>query len=496
MPQVAERTRAISVTKLHPDIGAEIRGVDLSRPLDEETVRQIKDAWHQHAVLLFRDQNLSEDDQRRFASHFGPVAKRVPPKPGAPGAADALVWDDMMTISDRVDANGKALGSLGHGEMWFHADKCYHRQPHRATFLYGIEIPSEGGHTQFSSMYAAYENLPADLKRQLGGAMVVQGQQYGVGRRIDVTLPLESTHHCAQPIFVTNPGSGRKALYVASQNSMWIEGMDRDASEACCNGCSRSPRIRKSSTSTSGGLATSSCGTTSRACTRAPIGRANSAERCAAAPSRAGRCTGIHSANALRDCRETSPPNFSAHGRGCRGAAGVAAKCMAARLSDTAGARARRLSGRQRAGRHRPSGRATGRGPVGQQFFVENRSGAGSSLAAQDVVSAPADGYTLLARRQRQCRQRQPLRICLQFRARHRARRHDLQCPFFADGQSGNAGENFFGVHRLRESQSGPDQYGVAGHRNHAAPHVRAVEDDDGIELTHVPYRTGYIPIC
>ena len=81
-------------------------------------------------------------------------------------------------------------------------------------------------------MYAAYDSLPADLKRQLDGAMVMQGQQYGVGRRIDITLPLESTHHCAQPIFVTNPGSGRKALYVASQNSMWIEGMDRDESEA------------------------------------------------------------------------------------------------------------------------------------------------------------------------------------------------------------------------------------------------------------------------
>src|SRR6204780_5837535 len=116
MPQVAERTRAISVTKLHPDIAADIRGVDLSRPLDEETVRAIKDAWHQHAVLLFRDQNLSEDDQRRFASHFGPVAKRVPPKPGAPGAADAPVWGERLTISDHVDANGNALGSLGDGE--------------------------------------------------------------------------------------------------------------------------------------------------------------------------------------------------------------------------------------------------------------------------------------------------------------------------------------------------------------------------------------------
>ena len=83
MSQVAERTRTVSVTKLHPVIGAEIRGVDLSLPLGEETLRQIKDAWHEHTVLLLRDQDLGEDDQRQFASHFGPVAKRVPPKPGA-----------------------------------------------------------------------------------------------------------------------------------------------------------------------------------------------------------------------------------------------------------------------------------------------------------------------------------------------------------------------------------------------------------------------------
>ena len=232
MSLVAEPIQAITVKKLHPLIGAEIGGVDLSRPLSAETVRQIKDAWYANTVLLFRDQNLSEDDQRRFASNFGPVAKRVPPKPGATGTSGAIEWDDMMMISDHVDANGRALGSLGHGEMWFHTDKCYHRRPHRASFLYGIEIPTEGGHTQFSSMYAAYNNLPADLKQKLEGKMVMQGQQYGVGRRIDITLPLESTHHCLQPIFLTVPGSGRKALYVASQNSMWIEGMDRTESEA------------------------------------------------------------------------------------------------------------------------------------------------------------------------------------------------------------------------------------------------------------------------
>jgi taurine dioxygenase len=221
----------IAVTKLHPHIGAEIRGADLSRPLERATLDQIRNAWHAHTVLLFRDQDLSEDDQRRFASYFGPVATRVKPPPGAK-RNDGPDWTDLMMITDRVDADGKAVGALGHGEMWFHTDKCYHPRPHRASFLYGVEIPSAGGHTKFASLYAAYDNMPDNLKRQLGDAMVMQGHEYGVGRRIRLDVSLESIHHCVQPIVVTNPGSGRKGLYVARQNTMWIEGMDRAESDA------------------------------------------------------------------------------------------------------------------------------------------------------------------------------------------------------------------------------------------------------------------------
>jgi len=231
MTDVAEKVSTISVHKLHPAIGAEIRGVELSCPLDDETAHAIKDAWHQHTVLLFRNQNLSEDDQRRFAAHFGPIARRVQPRAGATGLDESPDWDDMMLVSDDLDAKGKPIGSLGHGEMWFHTDKCYHRRPHRASFLYGIDIPSAGGHTMFSSLYAAYDRLPAELKRRLDSEMVMQGHQYSVGRRIDLSLKLENIHHCRQPIILTNPGSGRKALYVASQNTMWIEGMERGESE-------------------------------------------------------------------------------------------------------------------------------------------------------------------------------------------------------------------------------------------------------------------------
>jgi len=231
MAAAAEALETVEVRKLHPVIGAEIIGVDLSRPLDPHALARIKDAWHAHTVLVFRGQNLSEADQRRFASYFGPVASRVKPPAGAK-RDNSPEWNEMMVISDRVSAEGKPLGSLGHGEMWFHTDKCYRERPHRATFLYGIEIPAEGGHTKFASLYAAYDNLPDDIKRRLANAMVMQGHEYSVGRRLNLDVDLAAILHFRQPIIVANPGSGRKAVYVSRQNTMWIEGMDCAESDA------------------------------------------------------------------------------------------------------------------------------------------------------------------------------------------------------------------------------------------------------------------------
>lgn len=221
---------SITVTPLHPVIGAEIGGVDLSRDPDPAIIEAIRDAWHKHTVLLFRGQKISGDDQLRFAAHFGPIASRHKPKPGA-SASDSPEWTNLMPISDKKDESGKAIGALGHGEMWFHTDKCYHQAPHRASFLYGIEIPTEGGHTKFASLYAAYDKIPADLKRRLQGKMVMQGYDYAASARLNLDVNLDNIFHFVQPIFLRNPGSGRMALYVSRLNSMWIEGMDRDESE-------------------------------------------------------------------------------------------------------------------------------------------------------------------------------------------------------------------------------------------------------------------------
>ncbi len=220
----------ITVTPLHPVIGAEIGGVDLAKELDAATIDTIRQAWFDHSVLLFRGQEISGEDQLRFAGQFGPIAERHTPKAGA-RRADSPDWTNLMPISDERDADGNPVGALGHGEMWFHTDKCYHQRPHRASFLYGIEIPSEGGHTKFASLYAARDNIPEDVRRGLEGARVMQGYDYGCDKRLDLDVNLDNIFHYSQPIFVTNPGSGRKALYVSRLNSMWIEGMDRAESE-------------------------------------------------------------------------------------------------------------------------------------------------------------------------------------------------------------------------------------------------------------------------
>ena len=227
------QTNNITVTPIHPVIGAEVTGVDLSQVLDATTVEEIRNAWHDHGVLLFRGQEITGDEQLRFASNFGPIAERHKPKAGAnvTQVGEAPDWINLMMVTDKKDDQGKPVGGLGHGEMWFHSDKCYHERPHRASFLYGIEIPTAGGHTKFSSLYGAFNKVRPELREKLADARVMQGYDYRNVERLDLDIDLENIFHFSQPLFVTNPGSKRKALYVSRLNTMWIEGMERKESE-------------------------------------------------------------------------------------------------------------------------------------------------------------------------------------------------------------------------------------------------------------------------
>jgi taurine dioxygenase len=221
----------ISVTPLSDACGAEISGVDLRAPLDGSTVRAIEDAFHQHVVVVFRGQDLTEDDQKRFATAFGGLGeRRRSPNGNTPGGSYETPF---MLVTNIKDEKGVPIGAFGDGEMWFHHDTSYYETPHKATLLYSVTLPSTGGNTCFSNMYKAYENVPDDLKRKLDGRKVLQLHDYKRRERIDIhNTDISGMLQHEQPIFVTHPVTKRKALYISRLMSARIEGLAPDENEA------------------------------------------------------------------------------------------------------------------------------------------------------------------------------------------------------------------------------------------------------------------------
>ena len=218
------------VRPLSPALGAEILGLDLRQPLTPDIAAGIIAAWHEHLILLFRDQRLSEEDQVRFARHFGELQTRRRPKDKQAEAGHVKFPDTVMLISN-IRENGELIGSLPDGEMQFHSDQCYVEKPPSGTFLYAVEIPSQGGDTLFLNMYRAYETLPPELKSRIEGRRALNVYFYGSTSRADNRVDLLQHPHHAQPIVRTHPGTGRKALYVNRLMSLSVEGLGPEESD-------------------------------------------------------------------------------------------------------------------------------------------------------------------------------------------------------------------------------------------------------------------------
>lgn len=224
-----EQQMPLDLVPLSPAIGVEVRGVDLRKPMDAAARAALRAAWAENCILLVRGQDLTEEEQFAYARIYGEIADRVAP-PVEKRSYRADPTNPMQLVTNRQDDQGRPLGSLGDGEMWFHTDKCYVEKPHRASFLYAVEIPSTGGHTKFANLYNAYDRLPAALRDKLEGRKVLQLYDYGKAEYANLDQNLEELLHYWQPLFVTNPDTGRKAVYVSRLMSVRIEGMDDDES--------------------------------------------------------------------------------------------------------------------------------------------------------------------------------------------------------------------------------------------------------------------------
>ena len=221
---------SLTLKPLSPACGVEVQGLDLRQALDAGTVAAVRKAFDDNIVLVFRQQELTESDQLRAAEIFGKVALRKRPVNGPGPGGD---FDTPFMLVTNIVENGKAIGAFGDGEMWFHHDTSYYPEPHRATLLYAMKLTSWGGETCFSNMYKAYEMIPRSLRDRLEGKKVLQMHDYKRRERIDVdSADLSKIRHHEQPIFVTHPATGKKALYVSRLMTARIEGFSRADSDA------------------------------------------------------------------------------------------------------------------------------------------------------------------------------------------------------------------------------------------------------------------------
>ena len=209
----------LTATPLSLHIGAEIGGLDLSKPLAAETVDELNRLWLDHIVILFRGQKLSQEDQLRVTASFGGVGARSRPKEYIPKGYDDLL-DNIMLITN-IRKNGEPIGALPDGEMMFHHDMLHAEIPHKGTMLYALEIPSHGGHTLFASGYAAYDSLPDDIREPLEGRKAFHHYNYGSTQKGDGrgTPAFSKSVH---PVFRTHDETGKKAIYV---NRLMTEGI-------------------------------------------------------------------------------------------------------------------------------------------------------------------------------------------------------------------------------------------------------------------------------
>lgn len=217
----------MDIRPLSRHVGAEVSGIDISKPLPNDIFQKIDDAYNRHSVLVFRDQRLTPEQQIAFSRRFGELEVSPRIQFALPGYTEILVLSNIMV-------DGKPIGNADAGRTW-HTDMSYTRTPPRGSLLYAREIPVENGRalgdTIFSSAAAAYDSLSPELKTRLAGLRAIHragAKKYAPGSKLaEAVKDMPDVEH---PVIRTHPVTGRKAIYVREGECVGIPGMSDEES--------------------------------------------------------------------------------------------------------------------------------------------------------------------------------------------------------------------------------------------------------------------------
>jgi taurine dioxygenase len=220
---------AINVVKSGQACGASVFGVDLTAPLDNETVAEIRAAWLEHHVLAFPDQAMTDDDLERFTLAFGGFGDD-------PFIAPIDGRDHVIAVERRADETAPLFA-----ENW-HSDWSFQATPPSGTCLFGVQIPPMGGDTLYANQHAALDAMPADLRARLEGKMAVHSARGGYApdgtygsddqatdRSMDIRPSDEAMATQLHPIIREHPETARLGVFSCIGYIIGIDGMADDA---------------------------------------------------------------------------------------------------------------------------------------------------------------------------------------------------------------------------------------------------------------------------
>jgi taurine dioxygenase len=209
---------SVEIQRLSYGLGAQISGFDLTRPLDAETVAEIRQAWLQYQILLIRGLEISPDQQMRFTNYFGQQAAYPLEHYRHPN------FPEIFLLSNMTD-DGKISQTADAAREW-HTDMSWSIEPALGSILRCIEIPEVGGSTIFSNAYMAYERLSPAYRRMIDQLYavhevfnpknaVIKNQQYAAKLNVAQTEEMRKANPpVIQPVVRLHPETGRRALYV------------------------------------------------------------------------------------------------------------------------------------------------------------------------------------------------------------------------------------------------------------------------------------------
>ena len=211
---------AIGISQIHPLFGAEITGVDLTRPVDDATWSEIFAAFNEYSVLLFRDQPIDDDQQVAFSERFGRVETTISANP-AGGTKFARQSNLDIGTGEPIPEDDRRMIYARANQMW-HCDSSFKPRPSICSLLSARIVPPEGGGTGLASTRAAYDALPDATRRRLDGLVVEFSLAYSRGLvDPEVLTPVQKAEvpPVRHPLLRTNPVNGRKSMMIGAHAS-------------------------------------------------------------------------------------------------------------------------------------------------------------------------------------------------------------------------------------------------------------------------------------